>query len=388
MWCFVFSFQNCKMKTTFLTSAHSPFDERIFHHQAKALVAQGDEVEIMSSTGELNKMVDGVRLNCFNGDEHSKRQKINFFLERLKQGNPDVVICSEPIPLVAAHQYKEKFSSKAKIVYDITEWYPSKKNLAGFPFPVKWIQFVKLLLFNFWVSFYADAFLFGEHYKSKPYRFLYPRKPFAFLGYYPDLKYIPYKEPSLQKDKLRFSYSGKISLEKGFGNFVEVLRILSDRNRRLKIDLKIIGWFDEKDESHCRQLLGNLSHNIDVKYYERQEFSDFLELISDTDFFLDLRRDDFENQRCLPIKLFYFAALGRPVIYSKLKAIRKEVEIDRFGFLIKPTETGVIARLIETCVYHPELYSYFCKNARLLAETNYNWQKIEPGFVRFIKNIP
>ncbi|MCF8374086.1 MAG: glycosyltransferase [Bacteroidales bacterium] len=375
------------MKTTFLTSAHSPFDDRIFHHQAKSFIAQGDEVEIVSSTGELNKVVDGVTLNCFNGDQLPKREKINVFFDKLEQGNPDVVICSEPIPLVAARQYQKKFSSKAKIVYDITEWYPSKKNLAGFPFPVKWFQFIKLLFFNFWVSFYADAFLFGEHYKSKPYKFLYPRKPFAFLGYYPDLKYIPYKEPSLQKDTLRFSYSGKISLEKGFGNFVEVLRILSDRNHRLKIDLKIIGWFDDKDESHCRQLLTNLSHNINVKYYERQKFTDFLELISDSDFFLDLRSDDFENQRCLPIKLFYYAALGRPVIFPELKAIRKEVEIDKFGYLVKPHDSKHIAHLISKYINNPGLYTSHCKNARLLVETNYNWQRIEPVFVRFIKTL-
>lgn len=375
------------MKTTFLTSAHSPYDDRIFYHQAKSLVSNGDEVEIISSTVDLVKDVESISLNCFYGNELTKKEKVNAFIERLTDGKPDVVICSGPIAVVAAWQYRKYSSSKTKIVYDVTEWYPSKKNLVNFRFPVKWFQFIKLLLFNFGVSFYVDAFLFGEYYKSKPYRFLFPWKPYTFLSYYPDLKYIPYKEPALQKDFLRLSYSGKISFEKGFGSFINVLKELCDSNRQLKIELKIIGWFDEKDEAECQRLISSLSQRIRIKEYERQDFDEFLELINDSDFFLDLRSDDLENQRCLPIKLFYYAALGRPVIFSKLKAIRKEVEIGYLGILVPPTDAKLVARFIEICVDHPDLYAYYCNEARHLAETKYNWQQIEPSFLNFIKAL-
>ncbi len=374
------------MKISFLTSAHSPLDDRIFYHQAKALFENGDELEIVSSIKKQNQTIDGVRLNCFSDDNLSKTEKINSFVEKLDSFKPDTIICSEPITILSAKNYKKSQSKKIKIIYDITEWYPSKKNLADYSIPLKSIQFFKFLMFNFFICFYVDAFIFGEYYKSRPYRFLFPFKKYSFTTYYPDLKYIPHKKPDLQNNLLRLSYSGKISIEKGFKNFVAVLKELSNQHQELKIELKIISWFDKKDEEYCKQLIESLPSNISIKYYAIQKLEKYLELISDSDFFLDLRSTDFENQRCLPIKLFYFAALGRPIIYSKLKSISKEVEINKFGQLHKPSNTKAIVNFINSCIDDKQKYFLLCENARKLAETRYNWEKIKSQFVRFVHN--
>ncbi|MEA3444989.1 MAG: glycosyltransferase [Bacteroidota bacterium] len=376
------------MKITFLTSAHYPFDERIFYHQAKSLVANGDKVEIVSSTDKIEKEIDAIKLNCFDGVDLPKNEKIDRLAEKLNDFKPDTVICAEPLAIVAARQYRKKNSGKSiKIIYDVTEWYPSKKNLEDYRFVAKWFQFIKLLFFNLLTCFFIDGFLFGEKYKSRPYRYLFPLKPHAFIGYYPNLKYIPYKEPAVKENFLRLSYSGKISLEKGFGNFIQVLKKLSELYWDLKIEVKIIGWFDKKDESHCRDLIKWLPKNISIKNYGKQDYLDFLELISDTDIFLDLRSNGFENQRCLPIKLFDYAALGRPVIFSKIKAIRKELKPDEIALFVDPVDSELIAKLIYFCVYKPELYSILCKHSHQLAQTKYNWDKIEPRFIRFVHNL-
>jgi glycosyltransferase involved in cell wall biosynthesis len=82
--------------------------------------------------------------------------------------------------------------------------------------------------------------------------------------------------------------------------------------------------------------------------------------------------------------LFYYAALGRPIIFSDLKAIRKEVEFEKFGFLVRPTDKERIVKLIGNYIEDKELYYKHCENAKWLAENNYNWQKIEPLFLKFI----
>lgn len=373
------------MNISFLTSGHEPFDDRIFYHMAGSLYDHNYNVLIISSKRDLNEVANGIKLNCFAGDNLTKRDKINHFIERLSVFKPDAIICSEPLTVLAAKHYSKRRSEKIRIIYDVTEWYPSKKNLRIHKYSVRWFFFVKLLIFNLWSASFADSFIFGEWYKSRPYRFIFPRKRFIFISYYPDLKYIPNSKPDLLKGKLRLCFSGKISMEKGFGNFISVIQKLIELQKDIDLGIKVIGWYENiRDKEECGDRIDHLSRNISLEIFERQNFENFIDLIKDTDIFLDLRYNDFENQHCLPIKLFYYAALGRPVIFSDLKAIRKEVEIEKFGFLVKPADNESIANIILDYINDEDLYYQHCTNARKLAENNYNWQRIESQFIKFI----
>jgi glycosyltransferase involved in cell wall biosynthesis len=373
------------MNISFLTSGHEPFDDRIFYHLGRTLSENNNNVEIISSKRDLTEVAEGIELNCFAGDALKKRDKICRFTERLSLFRPDVIICSEPLTLIAARNYSKGASGKIRIIYDVTEWYPSKKNLAVYKNTIRWFYFLKLLVFNFRAAGFADSFIFGEWYKSRPYRFLYSHKPFIFISYFPDLKYIPFCKPDLQKDRLRLSYSGKISIEKGYGNFMEVLSRLARLKSEIDIDVKIIGWYvNDRDREECEILFSQVPQNVSLKIFDRQNFENYIDLIKETDIFLDLRNDDFENQHCLPIKLFYYSALGRPVIFSDLGAIRKEVEIEKFGFLVKPHYYDSIINIILNYLKDEDLYNNHCRNARSLAENNYNWQKITLQFLKFV----
>jgi glycosyltransferase involved in cell wall biosynthesis len=373
------------MNISFLTSGHYPFDDRIFYHMASSLSDKSNNVEIVSSKLKLTEIADGIKINCFAGDDLSKKDKISQFAERLSVSSPGIIICSEPLTILAAKQYSKKQSRKIRILYDITEWYPSGKNLNIHKTPVRWFYFIKLLIFNLWVSNFADSFIFGEWFKSRPYRLIYPRKPYIYISYYPDLKFVSYSKPELKDGILRLSYSGKICLEKGYRNFFNVLKSLIEVKSDLSIQVKIIGWYEStRDKEECENLMLPVNPNITIKIFERQRFENFIELIKDTDIFLDLRSDNFENQHCLPIKLFYYTASGRPVIFSDLKAIRKEVDINKFGFLVNPTDKEGIVKLILNYTEDKDLYYEHCANARYLAENDYNWHIRESQFIQFI----
>lgn len=376
------------MRISFITSGHFPKDDRTYYNQARALAEKGKIVEIISSKTELQGTENNVVFNCFAGDNLSKKEKIARFAELLKISIPDIIVCQEPLTILAASRYRNQSDKKPKIVYDITEWYPSKKFLARYHFPSKIIHFLKLLFFNLLMAAKANAFIFGEWYKGQPYRFLFRRKKFIYSGYYPDLKYITHNEPKLEKEILHLSYSGKLSFEKGFGNFIETIRLLSEKRPEIKIQVKIIGWYEnKKEQKQLEAIIDTLPRNISLSFYPLQDFRTFIKMINDTDIFLDLRSDDIENQHCLPIKLFYYAALKRPVIYTDLKAIRKEVEIDKFGYLVKPNEIGNISELILKYIDNVFLYKKHCNSARELAETKYNWDAIKDEFTEFLQHL-
>jgi len=371
------------MNISFITSGHDPFDDRIFYHMASSLAIRNNTVTIISGCENKSGIVNGIRLSCFEGFKLSKRQKITEFINRLKEAHPEIIICSEPLPVYAASRYRKKWHPDSKIIYDITEWYPSKKNLCIYNKFVKWAHLIKLSVFNLWISAFADAFIFGESYKSRPYRILFPRKPFIFIPYYPDLKYIERLSPELQPDKLRLSFSGKLTDDKGYGNFISLVINLAELYPDITIEVKIIGWPDVCEKNNSKAEMP-LKKNISATYYSKQSFIEYLNLIKDTDIFIDLRNDDFENSHSLPIKLFYYAAFERPVIISDLKAIKKEIDISSFGYLVNPSDIKVISKIIRNYISDKNKYLNHCKSARKTIENTYQWDLVEPYFYNFL----
>ena len=376
------------MKISFLTSGHYPYDDRIFYHMAKTLSDDHHSVEITSSKVSLKETSGNISVNCFSGDDIPKKIKINTFTKFLNEFNPDIIICSEPLPLLAAREFRRTRPGNVKIVYDITEWYPSEKNLTGKHGLRKYLAFLRLLSFNLYASSLSNAFIFGEWYKSKPYRFLFPLKPFCYITYYPDLEYIEKNEPRLLPGYLTLSYSGRISIEKGFGRFIKVINQIAGQNPDLRIRVKIIGWYEtDDDRNDCEKLISPAYQNLDLSFSGILDFHRYLAEIRDTDIFIDLRENNFENRHCLPIRLFYYAAMGRPVIFSDLKSIRRDVEIEKFGSLADPADTDTVADKVMDYARNRELYFLHCSNARKSAEDLYNWKKIAPGFLRFIDSL-
>jgi len=371
------------MNICFLTSGHDPFDDRIFYNMAASLKRLDQCITIISSTTFIQKKTEGIELNCFDGNKLPKKKKINLFREHLSEYDPDIVICSEPLPLLAAIRYRNISSKKVKIIYDVTEWYPSGKNLRCYNNLLKSLHFIRLLTFNYFVSIKTDGFIFGEYYKSLPYRFLFPWKPFVYISYYPDLKYIPCPAPIHPSGKINLSYSGKISHEKGWNNFKKIIETLNKRKADLEISVRVIGW-DDPDSREPIEPINTDSKKVSVKHYDRMPLYEYLETISSCDVFLDLREITTENNHCLPVKLFYYASLGRPVIFSNLKAIRKDADISRFGYLVNPHSSEEIVNLIIKYIENHDLYLTHCKNAKRSVTATYNWGSIEKAFTDFV----
>jgi len=370
----------------FLTSSHSPFDDRIFYHQAQAL-AKLYKIVIISGTEAISRTVGHVSIVSVNLQNSDKKKKIEFFKQTLTQFNPELIICSEPLPILAALNYKKTIQQKVKIIYDVTEWYPSKKNLEGLPLYKQIFSFLKLLIVNLYASSRCDGFIFGEHYKSLPYRFLFGFKKWEMVSYFPDLKYINYQESKLNSGEICLGYTGKISVEKGIMNFFAVATALKRKSPETAVKVKIIGWCLNETEKNTFDKLCSEAENIEIEILVKQDFEAFSDQLHEIDILLDLRKLDFENNHCLAIKVFYYAACGKPVFYSDIKAIKRVIDINKFGYFVNPTDSEMISDRIINYIEHPDLYQQHSRAARKLAEENYHWGIIKPQFVEFISKF-
>ncbi|MDR1653746.1 MAG: hypothetical protein LBS01_08905 [Prevotellaceae bacterium] len=371
------------MKIAFVLAVHLPDDDRVWYQQAAALRKAGHEVAVVSAKTEH---ADSQNVYCFDNKKHFTTRKLTMtkFAEFLKQIQPDTIICDNPVSILAAREYKKESKKKSiKIYYDITEFYPSKIHLYYNSFFKNLLKYCLLYCVSIYVGFLVDGFIFGEYYKAKRYKKWFFWQRSVNLSYFASLEHVRKFPEKYIKQECNIFYAGDLTLRAGYYDCLFSAIKCAKMFPKTKLALNIV---TKSAMLECF-FLTELPPNLKVKIQKFLPFKEFCQTFGKSDIFLDLRAPDAENTRCLPIKLFYYMAAGRPVIYSDLNAIRREVpEIQEFGFLLNKKNTNKIAEKIACYINNPQLYTQHCTRAGELAETKYNWAKIEKSFVEFIEN--
>ncbi|MCU7614714.1 glycosyltransferase [Chryseobacterium sp. GMJ5] len=369
-------------KILFLTTAHNYNDDRILYHQAKELKSRGSEVKICSLYSDFQGNIEGIDVEAYSILEKSSTDKIQTFLKVCEDFQPDCIICSEPIPVLAARKFGK--SKKVSIIYDITEWYPAMSMLEGYSFLLKGIHFFKFFLIQLYAGLLSTHFIFGEETKKFPLAYIFPFKKRMTLPYYPDQSYISESINSLKNNEITLCYTGAISKDKGIGNFFNAIAKLQKRKPGLKVSILIVGSArKESDEHYFSQLLSTFSFDH-ITLKKPAIFEKFAETFAEADICFDLRALNFENHHSLPIKLFYYIGAGKPIIYSNLKGIRQHMDVSGFGYLVDPENSDLIADVIIQYTENPELYYKHAQNARNEFTQKYNWDTIKNSFADFV----
>lgn len=366
------------MKIAFALIVHYPTDDRVYFQLAETLKQSGHKVFIISALTDDCNLPD---TKCFDSKGLSKKLLVEKLQDCFSGYNPELIICDNPIAILAAKRYKNRHK-KIRILYDITEWYPSKKNLKELSFLRKTIKIILLPLLSLYTGWLTDVFIFGEYYKAKPFRFLFFWKKYIYLSYYASIdriKIYPYKTIN---EACNLFYSGPLTVEKGFDKVLNVAVKTAENHPETKFTLTVVTG--TKDYPFP----ADFPENLLIQKKELLSFMDYCEEIGKQDLFFDLRVNDFENTRSLPIKLFYYMACNRPVIYTNLKAIRQAVpEIEQMGCLVNPNGLDKICECISNYLSDNELYKKHCEIAGKLALEKYNWDKIKNRLSQLISEL-
>ena len=176
----------------------------------------------------------------------------------------------------------------------------------------------------------------------------------------------------------RVLYAGPLTKEKGWERVMETMCGIAQKMPQMRFKLDVIS----------RNSIAEFvkPENLQVEVLQFMPFEKFCEQITKYDLFLDLRDMDFENRRCLPIKLFYYMACGRPSIYSNLKAIKNGVpEFESCVQLVDNTVQAIEA--ISEYIINKELYHQHCSNALKLSKDKYNWAIIKKDFLSLMNEL-
>ncbi|MDR3026716.1 glycosyltransferase [Chryseobacterium sp.] len=371
-------------KVLFLTTSHSYNDDRIFYHQAKALRDNGYEVKICSLYADYKEVIDGIEIESYAILEESIEKKMETFRKVCDNFQPQTIICSEPLAVVASKKFVKEHN--VSCIYDVTEWYPSMRMLSGYSsYLLKFVHAIKFLMIQLYAGYISTHFIFGEKTKKFPLASFFPFKKRIVLPYFPDNSYIYPHIKNLNPEKITICYTGQLSKEKGIENFFRAADTVRMKKPGLDIEILLVGAArTKKDEIYFSELLKKYAWK-NIKIVNTVLFEDFTQSYADADLCFDLRDLNFENDHCLPIKIFYYAASGKPVIYTNLKAIRKFMDVSPFGFLVNPTDAETIADIILNYIHNPEIYKLHAHNARKEYEEKYTWDSIKGSFTDFVK---
>jgi glycosyltransferase involved in cell wall biosynthesis len=379
-----FSYKNKHI--VLLNTAHTSFDDRVFYHQAKSLYENGYRVSIISTMETMKDKKDGIRIFSRDFNVLSKKEKQQKITELLYAFIPDIVICDTPTAVLSAHKYSKEY--EIKIIYDVTKYYPYKSNLKNNRGLKKWVHCITAVLSNLYAGYLSNGFIFGEHYKSKIFRFLYWKKSFMYLPYFPDLKYITTIPARNIENSIRLFYGGSLHPKRGIQQVVQSTIKAAKRKPKTTFQLHLVCDISSEDNKlYLNKLTSKVPSNVEIHHKHLQPFSTFCQYITRMDIYFDLRTISREHSRSLPIKLFYYLACGRPVIYSKLKSITRFFPDISFGHLVKPSKTNAIADIIVNYINNRDIYAKHCQNALNLSKEKYNWSKIKNDFIRFIEEI-
>lgn len=372
-----------KARIAFVATTHFANDDRIYYHQAMSLAEQGFEVLIIAVRlrNEFYPEYAGVKYVT----SSRLKEKSEEIQQYLLQYRPDVIICSEPVSTIISWRYKRKFPSKTSVIYDITEWYPSKKQLKHDNILKKIIKVPVMLSVNYFAGLVSNANIYGEHYKALPFKVFMPWKKYVMLPYYPFSDYFKRNDIHVSTEKFILCYTGELSKDKGFVNFLHVLDSLFKIESPEKYKLKVIGWFPDLKDSMMLDDFCNIHKGLEVQRNDFLSFHGFIHELKDVDLCLDLREHGFENDYALPIKLFNYLAAGKPVIYSDLKAIRQHISMDGLGYLVNPSDYVTIAALIKQYADDKGFHKKHCENTINIINSKYNWRLIDYVFCSFVK---
>lgn len=370
-----------------VTSGHPYYDERIFYKFARSLNKNGYEVSIICSTveTEIDLVKDNIHIIGFNGSNLKKTEKVKKFFDHLKKTEPNIVICCEPLPILAASKLR-KSKTNVKIIYDVTEWYP--ENVAFKHYGLrKLVSYFILFIFNIYASNLADAIIIGELGKKRRYDVIAPAKRKQIISYYPVLEYFKFSPIEFDGKNLRLCYAGLLKFDRGIKTIYEAIKKLSTKYPKIRFIYKLIGKFESAVEAQEFNSLIEKDDTITVELYAWTEYPNISNLLADVNVCLDLRTKNFIYNNSLPIKIFEYMACGKPFIFTNVKPICSQFDFSTCGFVVNPDSLDAVVNAISKYIDNKELISIHANNSRKLIETKYNWEKESEKLLELINSL-
>ena len=351
-------------KVCILTSAHPPFDTRIFHKEAKSLVKAGYDVTLIAQH-DKDEVVDGIRIVSLpkpkNRLQRMTRTVWSVYRKALEV-NADVYHFHDPelIPIGLLLKHRGK-----RVIYDVHEDVP-RQNLSKSYMPKVFRRPISLLI-GALEAFSArrfDGVIAATPFVNK--RFLGLGSNAINVNNYPLASELYETENQWKNREKAVCYVGGIARIRGAFEMVEAIG-------KTKYRLLLAGNIETGIEKDLKQVSG-WQHVDTLGFVDRNGVKAAMACSMAGVVLFHPEPNHIDAQ---PNKMFEYMSAGIPVIASNFPLWREIIEGAECGICVDPLNTEEIAEAIKWIIEHPAKARLMGKNGRRAVEERYNWQNEE-----------
>jgi glycosyltransferase involved in cell wall biosynthesis len=178
--------------------------------------------------------------------------------------------------------------------------------------------------------------------------------------------------PAVDKDDKYFNlfYGGAVNRHRGLQIVIEAIRILAERN--IKVKLHIVG--DGSYKSELMSLTENKGVSYLTEFHGHKPFNEMIGILAGADAAIipHLRNDN--NDASSPNKLYQYMYLNKPVISSDCTSLERIITETDAGFIYRHDSPDELAVLLGKLVISGKLLEEKGKNGRKAVLEKYNWK--------------
>jgi glycosyltransferase involved in cell wall biosynthesis len=362
------------MKVCHITSAHPPFDVRIFYKECRSLAQAGYEVSLIAPADFKEQVVDGVRvLGVSRLKQRRQRFRIWYEIaERVRRLKPDIVHFHDPDLLLLTPFWGTSLS-----IYDCHErnavamlnkpWLP---GLLGRPASLL-ISVLEPALAR-----QTTAIVLVDDSQIETFRST--GKPMVMVKNFPIVQHKPVNRPDHQTKAV--VHVGAHARSRGCGVMIEAFEIVA---RQIpQAELWLVGPFNHPPyEQEIRQLIARLGLQDVVKLVGQVPYPEALEWISRAAVGMIAYQSVPQYRECLPTKVLEYMAAGIPVVAADVPANRNIIERANCGFLVEPGDPREYAEAMIYLLDEQDKAEQLGDNGRRAVLTQYDWRLEEENLL-------
>lgn len=353
-----------RVKVAHLSSAHPPYDTRIFFKECRTLAQAGYEV-VLITPHDQDEVVNGVRIRGVPKPTGRCDRMMGTVREVYRVAlEEDVFIYHFHDPELIPVGMKLKFKGK-KVIYDVHEDLPrqilTKPWIA--PFLRRIVGTGAQLVENICVQHFDRIVTVTSTIAER-----FPEYKTSIVHNYPILEELAgiNSKPYSERGPV-VVYVGGITVIRGIKEMVEAIKLIPGN---LGVRLALAGKFSPPG---LKNEVCSIEGWNNVDYLGWQSREEVASLLNRARIGLVLLRPTMNYLDSYPIKLFEYMAAGIPVIASDFPLWRKIVSNIGCGLLVDPLNPQAIADAIQWLLAHPVDAESMGKRGQIAVVERYNW---------------
>ncbi len=368
------------MKVCILTTAHSPFDERIFHKEAKSLEMAGNEVVIIAPHTQ-NQLRDGIRIRAV-PPFRSRRERVyrlRDIYRAAKLERADVYHFHDP-DLIPVGMLLQR---RARVIYDVHEYYgDSLMTRYWLPRPLRYLAahlFDKLEKFS---ARFFDAVITVNSHMAGQFQRVNPLV--EVLHNYPLESQFTLPRPEKPKAPV-ILYLGGINRERGLEVILRAMALVTQVHPEAVCEL--VGPAETEDLSAEFADLEAWLQRGNVKLRGKIPYEEVPRVLEESGIALVPLLPTLNYQKAIPIKLLEYMAAGLPVIGSDFGYIESIISKNKCGVLFEAGNHAALAQSISRLIEDPESSLEFGQNGWDGFHREYTWEREQAKLLRIYQGI-